>query len=72
MIDFERVEDALRMLKKQESLALEDVLGVYLDLCEALEAGGRTIDSLPIVQTDKLKKFIAERQNFPEYHPKTW
>ena len=37
MIDFERVEDALRMLKKQESLALEDVLGVYLDLCEALE-----------------------------------
>lgn len=40
MIDFERVEDALRMLKKQESLALEDVLGVYLDLCEALEAGG--------------------------------
>ena len=59
MIDFERVEDALRMLKKQESLALEDVLGVYLDLCEALEAGGRTIDSLPIVQTDKLLKNLS-------------
>ena len=59
MIDFERVEDALRMLKKQESLALEDVLGVYLDLCEALVSGGRTIDSLPIVQTDKLLKNLS-------------
>ena len=59
MNDFARVEDTLEMLKKQKELTLEDVLGLYLDLCEDIEANGQEIDNLKIEKTENLLKNLS-------------
>lgn len=54
MMSFERMEDTLLILKKQESVTLEDALGLFLDLCEDIKGSGQTIESLDISESDRL------------------
>lgn len=53
MSDFDRIEDSLEILKKQEQVFLEEALGIYLDLCQDIKEGGQAIDSLSIGDTGK-------------------
>ena len=73
MNDFARVEDTLEMLKKQKDPTLEDVLGLYLDLCEDIEANGQEIDNLKIEKTENLLKNLSRSGRiFSEYYPETF
>ena len=54
MIEFGRSKDTLKALEAKENVALEDVLGVFIDLCEDVKSSGCSVDSLDVEEQDKL------------------
>jgi len=54
MIEFGRSKDTLKALAAKENVALEDILGVFIDLCEDVKSSGCSVDSLDVEEQDKL------------------
>lgn len=54
MIEFGRSKDTLKALASKDHVVLEDVLGVFLDLCEDVKSSGCSVDGLDVEEQDKL------------------
>ncbi len=54
MIEFGRSKDSLEALQSRSCLTLEDVLGVFVDLCEDVKGQGCSVDALEIGDSDRL------------------
>ena len=54
MIEFGRSKDSLEALQSKSSVTLEDVLGVFIDLCEDVKGQGCSVDALEIEDSDRL------------------
>ena len=54
MMEFDRSKDTLRALSSKDTVALEDALGIFIDLCEDIKGSGTSIENLEIVNSDKL------------------
>lgn len=58
MIDLKMVRQTLEALDRQE-ITQEDVLGVYVDLNEAVRLSGSSVSSLPVNDPLKLAEYLA-------------
>ena len=54
MIEFERSIDSLESLQSKSNVTLEDILGVFVDLCEDIKGQGCSVDELEIQDSDQL------------------
>lgn len=54
MIEFERSIDSLESLQSKSNVTLEDILGVFIDLCEDIKGQGCSVDELEIQDSDQL------------------
>lgn len=54
MIEFGRSKDSIEALQSKSSVTLEDVLGVFIDLCEDVKGHGCSVDALEIEDSDRL------------------
>lgn len=54
MNDFERSKDTLEALQIKSKVSLEDVLGVFLDVCEDVKEQGCSVDGLDVEDTNRL------------------
>ena len=54
MMEFDRSKDTLRALQSKNEIALEDALGIFIDMCEDIKGSGISIENLNIENMDML------------------